>query len=199
MTDPELLDNNKAVYYEVLIEKLGMYTKKNGAVQSHVCIGWATAPYVRHSTFYCAFVMLFISHILCRHCCPSPHAVRVVLVVAWFRYPPFEEVGKATHSLGLNIDGRVVCSRANILAENTMLYPEGIDEGDVVGAGYELRRDAGVLEFFFTVNGTRLPPLPNDWGLFELSKAKKCVFVGCDTCIVTVSMLCVYWDDTSNI
>ena len=54
-----------------------------------------------------------------------------------------------------------------------MLVPEGFAQGDVVGAGYELRRDAGVIEFFFTLNGRRLEPIPNDWGIFDLIKARR--------------------------
>jgi len=103
--------------------------------------------------------------------------VRSHVAVGWATtpFPPFESVGKANFSLALDTDGRVVSSRPNVLAEDTILYPDGLSEGDVVGCGYELRRDAGAIEFFFTVNGTRLPPLPNDWGLFDLGKARRCV------------------------
>ena len=83
-------------------------------------------------------------------------------------------VGSTKFSLALHCDGHVMSSRATS-TDTVMLYPDGFVQGDVVGAGYELRKDAGVIEFFFTVNGTRLDPLPNDWGVFELPKARRFV------------------------
>ena len=88
------------------------------------------------------------------------------------RYPPFEIVGNARFSLGLFSDGRVLASRLGPYDDNTLLHG-GFREGDVVGTGYELDREAGTIEFYFTHNGRRLPPLPNDCGVYDLHKARK--------------------------
>ena len=42
-----------------------------------------------------------------------------------------------------------------------------LKQGDVVGAGYEYRDTVEIVEFFFTVNGERLPPIPDREGVFS--------------------------------
>ena len=50
---------------------------------------------------------------------------------------------------------------------------QGFGQGSVIGAGFEKRGEAGVIEFFFTVEGQRLPSIPDHAGIFYVADIEK--------------------------
>lgn len=104
----------------------------------------------------------------------APSLALAHVAVGWASraYPPFALVGLEDFSLALHSDGCVRSSRG-LPGQEAMVYPPGLQEDDIVGAGYE--RNDDVVTFFFTVNGERLKVLPYGWGTFPLKSAMRCV------------------------
>ena len=106
---------------------------------------------------------------------PSLALAHVAVGWASRAYPPFALVGVEDFSLALHSDGYVRSSRW-LPGQEALVYPQGLHEDDIVGAGYE--RNDDVVTFFFTVNGERLKALPYGWGTFALKSAMRygCAF-----------------------
>ena len=87
------------------------------------------------------------------------------------RYPPFGMLGDHPYSLGFHSNGYVKSSHGKDL----LLLPGGYGVGDVIGCGYEYDVDQEVLNFFFTINGSRLAELPDRIGKISADEVRSYV------------------------
>ena len=86
-------------------------------------------------------------------------------------YQPFEMVGDAPFSIGIKSDGFARIHRGDGTRSFKMCRP--LKTNDVVGAGYERNPQDQIITFFFTLNGQRLPPVPDEDAFFLVNDVKR--------------------------